>query len=240
MNKSAFSISIMFIGLILIILLFSIFGILYFFWGNVKAVQDSLSTTGSIFSAIATLGAAAIAAYLFNDWKVQQKHLNSIQFGIEVYASFKKFDECFTEICNELIYLEYQLKEVLNKNEKNLRFAFVKKVLNKNEKKLRFSLLNNSSKVSKRSQELFNYYLNFQDSYTNYCIVTNQEDLLIDIEKTRDSLLKFCSVLTDIKFENSFEAKLQKILFLNSEPVNQLGTYVYIYYIKQILEKVRL
>lgn len=221
MNQSAFSVSIMFIGLILIILLFSI---LYFFWGNVKAVQDSLSTTGSIFSAIATLGAAAIAAYLFNDWKDQQEHQNSIQFGIEVYASFKKFDECFTEICNELIYLEYQLKEVLKNNEKNLRFAF----------------LNNSSKVSKRSQELFNHYLNFQDSYTNYCIVTNQEDLLIDIEQTRDSLLKFCSVLTDIEFENSLEAKLQKVLFLNSDPVNEIGTYIYNYYIKQILEKVRL
>jgi len=177
-----------------------------------------------IFSIGSTLFAALIAISLFNDWKEQQKHQNSIQFGIEVYASFKKFDECFTEICNELIYLEYQLKEVLNKNEKNLRF----------------SLLNNSSKVSKRSQELFNHYLNFQDSYTNYCIVTNQEDLLIDIEKTRDSLLKFCSVLTDIKFENSFEAKLQKILFLNSYPVNQIGTYIYNYYIKQILEKVRL
>ncbi|MFV5548130.1 hypothetical protein VXQ35_01995 [Acinetobacter oleivorans] len=221
MNQSAFSVSIMFIGLILIILLFSI---LYFFWGNVKAVQDSLSTTGSIFSAIATLGAAAIAAYLFNDWKDQQEHQNSIQFGIEVYASFKKFDECFTEICNELIYLEYQLKEVLKNNEKNLRFAF----------------LNNSSKVSKRSQELFNHYLNFQDSYTNYCIVTNQEDLLIDIEQTRDSLLKFCSVLTDIEFENFLEAKLQKVLFLNSDPVNEIGTYIYNYYIKQILEKVRL
>ncbi len=214
----------MFIGLILIILLFSIFGILYFFWGNVKAVQDSLSTTGSIFSAIATLGAAAIAAYLFNDWKDQQRHQNSIQFGIEVYASFKKFDECFTEICNELTSLEYLLKEVLINNETNLRFV----------------IINTSSKISNRSQELFNHYLNFQDSYTNYCIVTNQEDLLIDIEQTRDSLLKFYSVLSNIEFENSLEAKLQKILFLNSDPVNQIGTYIYNYYIKQILEKIRL
>ncbi|MDC5338504.1 hypothetical protein OHW59_17810, partial [Acinetobacter baumannii] len=73
MNKSAFAISIFTIGLILLILLFSIFGILYFYWGNVKAVQDSLSTTGSIFGAIATLGAAGIAIYLFNDWREQER-----------------------------------------------------------------------------------------------------------------------------------------------------------------------
>ncbi|MDC4797888.1 hypothetical protein NQ843_18870, partial [Acinetobacter baumannii] len=68
MNKSAFSISIMIIGLILVFLIFSIFGILYFYWGDAKAVQDGLSTTGSIFGAIATLGAAYVAVHLYNDW----------------------------------------------------------------------------------------------------------------------------------------------------------------------------
>lgn len=88
MNKSAFSISIMIIGLILIFLLFSIFGILYFYWGNAKAVQDSLSTTGSIFGAIATLGAAGVAAHLYIDWReqltstVQQEQAKSIQLTI--------------------------------------------------------------------------------------------------------------------------------------------------------------
>jgi len=177
-----------------------------------------------IFSIGTTLFAALIAISLFNDWKEQQKHQNSIQFGIEVYAGFKKFDECYSEICKELTFLEYQLKEVLNNNENNLRSAF----------------LINSSKTSKRNHELFNHYLNFQDSYTNYCIVTNQEVLLIDIEYTRDSLIKFYTVLTDIQFENSLEVTLQKILFLNSEPVNQIGTYIYNYYIKQMLEKIRL
>lgn len=74
MNKSAISISIFIIGLILLLLLICIFGILYFYWGNSKAIQDSLSTTGSIFGAIATLGAAGIAAYLFNDWREEHNH----------------------------------------------------------------------------------------------------------------------------------------------------------------------
>lgn len=182
---------------------------------------DDISAFGSILGACGAFFAAFVATYLFNDWKEQQKHQNSIQFGIEVYASFKKFDEYFSEICKELTFLEYELKEVLKNNENNLRSAF----------------LINSSKISKRNHELFNHYLNFQNSYTNYCIVTNQEDLLIDIEQTRDSLLKFYRVLTDIQFENSLEVKLQKILFLNSEPVNQIGIYIYNYYIKLILKK---
>ncbi|MDO7219853.1 hypothetical protein [Acinetobacter nosocomialis] len=182
---------------------------------------DDISAFGSILGACGAFFAAFVATYLFNDWKEQQKHQNSIQFGIEVYASFKKFDEYFSEICKELTFLEYELKEVLKNNENNLRSAF----------------LINLSKISKRNHELFNHYLNFQNSYTNYCIVTNQEDLLIDIEQTRDSLLKFYRVLTDIQFENSLEVKLQKILFLNSEPVNQIGIYIYNYYIKLILKK---
>lgn len=72
MNKSVLTISIIIIGIIILFILFSILGILYFYWGDQKAVQDSLSTTGSIFSAVATLGAAGVAAYLFNDWKDQK------------------------------------------------------------------------------------------------------------------------------------------------------------------------
>jgi hypothetical protein len=74
MNKNTFSISILIIGLILAFLLFSIFGILYFYWGDFKAVQDSLSTTGSLFGVIGTLGAAAVAAYLFNDWRDEKNY----------------------------------------------------------------------------------------------------------------------------------------------------------------------
>ncbi|WP_088458347.1 hypothetical protein [Acinetobacter soli] len=69
MSKSVLTVNIIVIGLITLILIFSIFYILYFHWGESKFIQDSLSTTGSIFSAVATLGAAGVAAYLFNDWK---------------------------------------------------------------------------------------------------------------------------------------------------------------------------
>lgn len=221
MSKNVVVFSITIASIIFAFFIFSITAILYFYWGDTNAVKDSLSTISGIFGGLTTLAAAIVAAHLFNDWKEQQKHQNSIQFGIEVYASFKKFDEYFSEICKELTFLEYQLKEVLKKNENKLRSDFLIK----------------SSEISKRNHELFNHYLNFQNSYTNYCIVTDQEDLLIEIEPARDSLLKFYRVLTDIQYEYSLEVKLQKILFLNSEPVNQIGIYIYNYYIKMILKK---
>jgi hypothetical protein len=85
MNKSVFTISILIIGLVLLFLFFSILGILYFYWGDAKAVQDSLSTTGGIFGAIATLAAASIAAYLFNDWKEQHNKTILAPEAIEIY-----------------------------------------------------------------------------------------------------------------------------------------------------------
>lgn len=51
--------------------LFAIGVILYFYWGDPSAVKDALSTTASFFGGFATLGAAVIAAYLFNDWRDQ-------------------------------------------------------------------------------------------------------------------------------------------------------------------------
>lgn len=38
------------------------------------AAKDALSTTASFFSGVATLWAASIAAYLFNDWTDQKKY----------------------------------------------------------------------------------------------------------------------------------------------------------------------
>lgn len=74
MNKSVTTISIIISGIIIFFLIFSILGILYFYWGDQKVVHDSLSIIGSIFSPIATLGTAVVAAYLFNDWKASANY----------------------------------------------------------------------------------------------------------------------------------------------------------------------
>lgn len=49
------------------------------------AMKDALSTTGSYFGAVATLGTAIIAAFLFNDWKEQHNKNIDSQFCMKVY-----------------------------------------------------------------------------------------------------------------------------------------------------------
>ncbi|MDV7586174.1 hypothetical protein R4552_02065 [Acinetobacter baumannii] len=106
MNKSALAISIIFIGLITFSLIFSIFCILYFSWGDLKAIQDSLSTTGSIFGAIATLGAAGVAAYLFNDWKDQHNKQVQSSFAVQVFENFNIFEKNILELSIHILRLE--------------------------------------------------------------------------------------------------------------------------------------
>jgi len=72
-KNSAVAFSIFVAVIITLFLVFSIFGILYFYWGDATAVKDSLSTIAGFFGGFATLGAAVIAAYLFNDWREQER-----------------------------------------------------------------------------------------------------------------------------------------------------------------------
>ncbi|AVF08369.1 hypothetical protein J7S89_03465 [Acinetobacter baumannii] len=125
MNKSASAVSILFIGLTFFFLIFSIFSILYFYWGDLKVIQDSLSTTGSIFGAIATLGAAAVAAYLFNDWKEQHNKQVQNSFALQVFDFFSVFENNILEYSMFISHLQdlrssyenYELTwEILNKD----------------------------------------------------------------------------------------------------------------------------
>ena len=48
-----------------------IFWVIYTYLGDLEATKSTLNTTGSFFGGVSTLGAAVVAAYLFNDWKIQ-------------------------------------------------------------------------------------------------------------------------------------------------------------------------
>ena len=73
MNKNVVVFSMAVAAIIFTFFIFSIFAILFAYWGNSEAVKDSLSTISGIFGGITTIGAAIIAAYLFNDWRIQER-----------------------------------------------------------------------------------------------------------------------------------------------------------------------
>ncbi|MDC5672188.1 hypothetical protein OFN19_18335, partial [Acinetobacter baumannii] len=62
MNKNVVVFSITVVCIITFFLIFSIFWILLFSWGDVNSAKDSLSIISGIFGGVTTLSAAVIAA----------------------------------------------------------------------------------------------------------------------------------------------------------------------------------
>lgn len=88
MNKNVIVFSIAVVCIITFFLIFSIFWILLFSWGDVNSAKDSLSIVSGIFGGVTTLSAAVIAAYLFNDWKDQKKYEIVSSLAIEAHREF--------------------------------------------------------------------------------------------------------------------------------------------------------
>lgn len=138
MKNSAVVFSIFVAVIIALFLVFSIFGILYFYWGDATAVKDSLATIAGFFGGFATLGAAVIAAYLFNDWKEQERvtfirniaHetanlITQLMLSMQQYTpsnidNFSKIKILQTHIITNLSFLNKQIKDdqmcIINKN----------------------------------------------------------------------------------------------------------------------------
>ncbi|EHU1490315.1 hypothetical protein A1Z75_RS08470 [Acinetobacter baumannii] len=88
MNKNVIVFSIVVVCIITFLLIFSLFWILFFSWGDVSSAKDSLSIVSGIFGGVTTLSAAVIAAYLFNDWKDQKKYEIVSTLAIETHREY--------------------------------------------------------------------------------------------------------------------------------------------------------
>lgn len=111
MNKGAIIFSILVATIISIILAFSIFGILYFHWGDTEAVKNSLSIVSSLFGGFTTLGAAIIAAYLFNDWKDEYNHNLESSILIEYIEKLDIIEEAANKL---LVTLKFSSESEMN------------------------------------------------------------------------------------------------------------------------------
>lgn len=103
MKPIAFSFIVSF-GIAFIFLLIT-FWIFYKYSWSAAAAEEALSTTGSYFGAIATLGAACIAAYLFNDWRTEKNfdlenhYLTNIILGLrDIHAELMEMQNCSVKI----------------------------------------------------------------------------------------------------------------------------------------------
>lgn len=65
----------------------------YFLYGISDPVEKTLSITVGFFSSFSTLGAAYIAANLFNDWKSHQRYLNKKDFSKSLKTLIYRVDK---------------------------------------------------------------------------------------------------------------------------------------------------
>lgn len=140
-NKKPFAFSVIISLLITFIFLIITFWIFYKYSNDSNSAIDALDTTGSYFGAIATLSAAVVAAYLFNDWRVVQSGISKSEQAkltllslidvqitldyylsqVEIYAS--NFDEGDLEACKSLrSAIEEKYIKLLTQFELNLNY----------------------------------------------------------------------------------------------------------------------
>ncbi|WON81458.1 hypothetical protein OK024_07665 [Acinetobacter sp. UGAL515B_02] len=80
------------------------FWIFYQYSWSAAAAKDALSTTGSYFGAVATLGATVVAAYLFNDWRVQKAFDLKLELINEILMLIEYLDPNLNVMLNESIH----------------------------------------------------------------------------------------------------------------------------------------
>ncbi len=151
---------------IVVSICFMLIVILKSFYGQ----EIEISFIKDIFSIGATLFAALIAISLFNDWK--ELHNKQVQndFSLKTYNQFKKFElalfkanDTFSNLSNIIDWY----------NEIELPLDDSKVIEKRNEMNLMFSQVH----------EAENEFMNFMSQLVDYCVVTNQGDKILIIQK---------------------------------------------------------
>ena len=88
MKIKPFAFSFLVAFIIALFFLFTIFCIFFKYAGDIVVAKDALGATASFFGGMATLGAAVIAGYLFNDWREQEKYKITSNLAMECLQDY--------------------------------------------------------------------------------------------------------------------------------------------------------
>ncbi|WP_407581132.1 hypothetical protein [Acinetobacter pittii] len=213
------------VSIIFISIIFFFFTYWLYSYNNIATpFKEAWSLTISMLSALATIGAAVIAASLFNDWKEQQRHQNLLHFGLEVYTNFKPFDDLFKKTVEELLVYNLLLNKACEEKDQD--------EINK--------IIEDSNLISQNEKELEYYFSNFHDSFINYCIITKQEDKInTELKNIASVFHEFNEKLMFIAYINDINERHDVIKFLIGNNHRRISTQIYTYIIKQILFEIR-
>ena len=107
-----------------------IFFVVVFIWYGCSNIEDQLKETFTLtigfFGGLATLGAAYIAANLFNDWRVQQRYIDKKQYSLDLKNSFNAYSESLAAYCSDLLSLRLQInQETITANSNSYKLLLI-------------------------------------------------------------------------------------------------------------------
>ncbi|OTG82333.1 hypothetical protein [Acinetobacter sp. ANC 4648] len=214
MNKGAIIFSILVATIISIILAFSIFGILYFHWGDIEAVKNSLSTVSSFFGGFATLGAAIIAAYLVADWKKQATYNSQITILANMLSDIGVLTEEFDSLRNNQNMYKF-LKSILENEE--IKVDFIPLNFNKMN-----NLINSIRSKYFQLKMLSDQHDVFpqQDLHTNVFLQIQAKLKMFELKAQNIKRLNNCSTLYDDDLKLAFYISGELDHYLGSKYAN--------------------
>ena len=165
-----------------------------------NALKDALSTTGSYFGAAATLGAAIIAAYLFDDWKEQADYETKKELSLDIIGLLAaiRFELIMTqEMLINLKLVESHL--FLNTDYKNNHWNSFKKNINTTYPKIKYIKNNNfiyDFDISKDYADLERYYEH---------IGTNFQNIIKDYSKYYDGMISELNMDKDKNYSQPYD-----------------------------------
>lgn len=165
-----------------------------------NALKDALSTTGSYFGAAATLGAAIIAAYLFDDWKEQADYETKKELSLDIIGLLAaiRFELIMTqEMLINLKLVESHL--FLNTDYKNNHWNSFKKNINTTYPKIKYIKSNNfiyDFDISKDYADLERYYEH---------IGTNFQNIIKEYSKYYDGMISELNMDKDKNYSQPYD-----------------------------------
>ncbi|WP_227602347.1 MULTISPECIES: hypothetical protein [unclassified Acinetobacter] len=167
-------------------------------------LKEAWTLSIALLSALTTIGAAIIAAYLFNDWKIQHNKSVEVQIALKMIDKFDIFDEELTAFYAPISFAydlkDYNLlenainnfKQHKNKKVMDLHISFlgVMEIITK------FSLLiNNKENIEKELNIIRSTYRKFSIA----CLNINDTDINSCASKLMFEFSNLIPIINDIE-----------------------------------------
>lgn len=207
------------VGLIIIsILFFSITWMFLHIQDPKNSFNQAMTLLVSFLGPLSTVFAALVATYLFNDWKDQQRHQNSLEFAKITLDSYKVFDRDFDDLLDELLhYLELlKISEVINDAD--------------------------AEDLAKKAYKNLTLYHYFHDDFVNFWYVSKSEyDIDPLLNEWTEKVHSFFNKINNLPTEDEGFTKQQIVLEeLTSDSFNKIPSSFYKHISKIILKPLRL